>query len=730
MPIIDPNNKPWQSPAMIKKILQYTFCQTQMTINLRTKWMVLWKKILITFKTQMPLKRHRAYLSSYEDTFTGKEAVDFMMEVVPGIVGPTKSVTRDKCTALLQKVLEENVFSNVRYEIDQKFEDGGTIFKFPPKLNDSNGSRPRSSSVNDASMRVMMRTSQMKATFDPDIRRISNPIDKKDYSSVRHSTLGSRNNFCGSSETGHRSRQGIKLDGGKIETVASPISVLKTCDSSSKIMLSTPGYLKPSARRRSNSVSPILPVEIKAGKIFEPNSWRMCLLSQLRTLLDHKNLSCFLPDWFSDGDINFNCTEVGSNGIVKGYNEKEEIGEHVLGMMRFLVRFPFKTTAFVDANHQYVGIELDTFSNVLVELKKICYQGVFPPNLIYSIQAIFDNFNEDVENGRPKDHGNTLLRRLADKNLPGFLKGGTTSNNITPISGKVGSRPSLRSRGMLRQIPFQTIQDDTHKKFLSSKKQSDNLPGLIRPRDSSNNPMSPLFSPETVTGMESRYLADEAQMKEKLVKILCRFLLLMDSPTRRRLHIIIRFINRVSGNHTLKLSKTYSNRVVILKSITPLLIRCESHSIKPNAKIVAFLMDNESEVFAVPKSLINDHQNYLMDSDFAKNVRSKVNSQLSQMIPNVYSEDIVISSPVQYCQQIKPEEYVAQTVDPESHLIELLDNLLTNSKLDEITRKKKLKLFRRVYPAIFDKRFPTAVPDSPEPQDMPTFVQRIKKMLM
>jgi hypothetical protein len=46
-----------------------------------------WKWIMTRFWREMPVKKHRRQLRVFEDTFTGTEAVDFMMSLLPNLPG-------------------------------------------------------------------------------------------------------------------------------------------------------------------------------------------------------------------------------------------------------------------------------------------------------------------------------------------------------------------------------------------------------------------------------------------------------------------------------------------------------------------------------------------------------------------------------------------------------------------------------------------------------------------
>lgn len=46
------------------------------------------------FRSGMQLKRHRRQLRTYDDCFTGREAVDFLMNELPKFISENEEITR------------------------------------------------------------------------------------------------------------------------------------------------------------------------------------------------------------------------------------------------------------------------------------------------------------------------------------------------------------------------------------------------------------------------------------------------------------------------------------------------------------------------------------------------------------------------------------------------------------------------------------------------------------
>ncbi|KAK6024843.1 hypothetical protein OSTOST_09277, partial [Ostertagia ostertagi] len=90
----------------------------------RYKATTLWNNIIRHFRDEMPIKRHRRQLTYFEDTFTGKEAVDFLLILLPRLI------RRSNCVTLLQKFLDQGFIERVRPNPGEKaiFKDNAALY--------------------------------------------------------------------------------------------------------------------------------------------------------------------------------------------------------------------------------------------------------------------------------------------------------------------------------------------------------------------------------------------------------------------------------------------------------------------------------------------------------------------------------------------------------------------------------------------------------------------------
>ncbi|CDQ79815.1 DEP domain-containing protein 1B [Oncorhynchus mykiss] len=93
----------------------------------------LWNETIKLFRGGMPLKRHWAYFRSYDNSFTGSEAVDWLHELLKRNHNFGPEVTRYQTLQLLRKFMKNHVVEDVKGRYGKEdFEDSGQVYRFPP----------------------------------------------------------------------------------------------------------------------------------------------------------------------------------------------------------------------------------------------------------------------------------------------------------------------------------------------------------------------------------------------------------------------------------------------------------------------------------------------------------------------------------------------------------------------------------------------------------------------
>ncbi|CAB1319007.1 unnamed protein product [Coregonus sp. 'balchen'] len=92
-----------------------------------------WNETIKLFRGGMPLKRHWAYFRSYDNSFTGSEAVDWLHELLKRNHNFGPEVTRYQTLQLLRKFMKNHVIEDVKGRYGKEdFEDSGQVYRFPP----------------------------------------------------------------------------------------------------------------------------------------------------------------------------------------------------------------------------------------------------------------------------------------------------------------------------------------------------------------------------------------------------------------------------------------------------------------------------------------------------------------------------------------------------------------------------------------------------------------------
>ncbi|KAK0407219.1 hypothetical protein QR680_019084 [Steinernema hermaphroditum] len=92
----------------------------------------LWNSIVRKFCQDVPRKRHRKNIRFYDNTFTGKKAVDFLLEVLPTLVDENRDVTRAKCVLLMEKFFENDIVRHCRRNLSVGFKDTAELYELSP----------------------------------------------------------------------------------------------------------------------------------------------------------------------------------------------------------------------------------------------------------------------------------------------------------------------------------------------------------------------------------------------------------------------------------------------------------------------------------------------------------------------------------------------------------------------------------------------------------------------
>ncbi|NXX38632.1 DEPD7 protein, partial [Tricholaema leucomelas] len=156
---------------------------------------------------------------------------------------------------------------------------------------------------------------------------------------------------------------------------------------------------------------------------------------------------------------------------------------------------------------------------------------------------------------------------------------------------------------------------------------------------------------------------------DQAVEALQLYLRLLAPHTREELHRLLTFMAIASDPEGYKLQKQFDNRSVIIKTCTKFLLHNKALSKAQAELLTQFLMDNHSELFKTPLTLLE--------------LTSRRLESLLQ------GQDPDVNSGFTFCQRVTAKEYEDQKHQTNQHLLALLQEM-DNDPLFPLKHKKKL----------------------------------------
>uniref|UniRef100_A0A8C5J2S3 DEP domain containing 1 n=1 Tax=Junco hyemalis TaxID=40217 RepID=A0A8C5J2S3_JUNHY len=191
--------------------------------------------------------------------------------------------------------------------------------------------------------------------------------------------------------------------------------------------------------------------------------------------------------------------------------------------------------------------------------------------------------------------------------------------------------------------------------------------------------------------------------------------LLLPPPRRRKLQLLLRMMNRISGNVDMpRLHDAMGTRSLLIQTFSRCVLRCaEEEDLDEllSTRLLSFLMDHQQEILQVPAYLqaaVQDHLEYMRKAQCKQE-----KEEICAILPT-YS----------YCKQITPQEFEEQKVSTsQAAVAELLENIIKDKNLSVKEKKKKLKQFQKEYPHIYGSRFPRTESEAQLLENKPTLKQ-------
>lgn len=195
---------------------------------------------------------------------------------------------------------------------------------------------------------------------------------------------------------------------------------------------------------------------------------------------------------------------------------------------------------------------------------------------------------------------------------------------------------------------------------------------------------------EAITNVFGAWPMPDDERVKQAVRLV---LLLLPPANRRKLHLLLRFLNKVKANTELQLADNPDALQTLLIDTFYQAIICSPDSsdmdINLAKHLVLYLIENHDIVMQVPSDL-----------------RSQVEDRLSQLqrVQVVYTSDD--KGATTYCKQVPVAVYEKEAIRHSTDALgDLLKSIVADEKMNQKEKTKKLREFQRLYPQIYEKEF-------------------------
>ncbi|XP_042905382.1 DEP domain-containing protein 1A isoform X1 [Parasteatoda tepidariorum] len=186
------------------------------------------------------------------------------------------------------------------------------------------------------------------------------------------------------------------------------------------------------------------------------------------------------------------------------------------------------------------------------------------------------------------------------------------------------------------------------------------------------------------TFIEDNIYSDDLKSSFQLI------LLFLPSANRRQLHLLLRLINKILKNGQFVVGSNVNMREYLIETFLPAIVQSDDVPVLCLYQMVAFLLDYCEIVFQPPPGLKEEAIEICKQSSIR------------------FSMDDTCF--LTYCEMVSKQQYEEQKKTTSmAALRDLLNNIMSDGKLSERERKRKLKQFKNSHPDIYMLQFPERV---------------------
>lgn len=179
-------------------------------------------------------------------------------------------------------------------------------------------------------------------------------------------------------------------------------------------------------------------------------------------------------------------------------------------------------------------------------------------------------------------------------------------------------------------------------------------------------------------------------MKEKrneTIRALQLAILILSPAEREKLKRVLRFMSLASGENSIQLSRTETNRVVVERAFSDAVLKNKILTSHQRIQLVSFMSRHVDQIFRVPEFVRRRVQKRVLAVACGKSV----------------DQDVI----TQFCEKVNVNEYEDRIKNcTEESLVILINQVLDDTKMSLKEKKRRLKEFKKVHQDIFKKYFP------------------------
>ncbi|CDW55542.1 DEP domain containing protein [Trichuris trichiura] len=666
-----------------------------------------WNDVIRTFRSRMPLTTHRRGFKAYESSFTGREAVDWLHGYLSAKVGESRLIRREQAATLFEKMYGERLFYPVRPVLKESSRYRGAIYRF---------------------------------TDVPVSSIVLTPL-------------------------------AVKNIGGSVK-VTSQSSASAIAKRPSTAMLNGRQVFGALASNEGQNQSAILNYrELSAAEI--NNFWKQVCLERLRTFFSSDSLVGIIDESeIASHHVAYNATNFTSRGMAKVPNPGDDVPGWALRGMKCLANWPWlngiiNVACYVGFERDVFTTLHEYFTS------SGCSDCFIPSHFYHMFLAILDraemldsgfSLNGQKLNGPfKKQFDFTNIDPCADGSLKangnadGYCSNGSdefgesstvgaSSDEFRP-SSRFGQLTFVQRSVVLNDLPGLVPSPKILAELQSKSKPNDGYPAdaatcalsmKCRSSFSSFGPQNPFERLESMNFRYPRLRSSVAfcppirsplqwsrdrrmlsvpfssyfhspKVRQLTSDALAIGLLLLPPKNRRWLQLLMRFIERVSANHCLRLDRlqSISNRALMINAFSSCFaFHAVSSSRTDSIRLLSCLVDFQGEIFNLPGGL-------------SESVKARMNQARS-------SSEVALGQATTFCSRITEEEFRHQAAEHSlSAVLALLDEIVNSEKLSSPERQKRLLSFRKTYPELYKSRFP----NDPLPKKTNSLIGRLKERM-